>query len=679
MIDIKQRRNQEAIHSQILIEMGKFELSYTNASNYFQNMQKRNFENAFRGNHNIETETKALCDCIIPYLTQVLSDIPDTELYDDNHLKHSEAFVSEIKSRCRSLDFANSLTALQKQYKEDFSVEYFDNALMTLLNKLELIPDYTFFDEEPTWIDILSDFWIGKIAQSCKGDVWNTTKAIRFVSYKMPYSFQKEFGVSERLIEQAIADFEIEPSVILYSSHLLTDMVSVESLISEYNPTTVSVEQIGKYVEHSGYVHLPENFSYLISQCVKNKRWDLWISIWDRLYHPVLQYQLLWPNKSFSIIDNDLRASLLKCKNVLPSVSLYFHYWLKYWKECMENLYTYEEKYGWLAEQLKKEKIDAKAERESLENGMFGECNSLLEFLDKGITPLDIVKLASGINSLADTPDSNTKIVHEFIRTSLIESVCNRYQAHKFNVEGESFPQLLILSRMAVEANDADDEYLKSLWVAVESSINADDFYWSDSITSPHQHNMLCVAKLFMATHPYRVDVIDKYVAVNKVRYEGWVVKDVSRRTKMSRAECYLLCAFLMSLLTEGYYPDNDAKGKQLISIVDFAIRQDKNCDDKTLNASYQRAVLHLAKCIALQKLPSQNDIIDHQLISNLDNFTDLVTLLINSSSVLSEENKKLFKQRYDAEWKLEKQYLSSCPYKSNIEGIEKGLEKIIQ
>lgn len=230
-----------------------------------------------------------------------------------------------------------------------------------------------------------------------------------------------------------------------------------------------------------------------------------------------------------------------------------------------------------------------------------------------------------------------------------------------------------------MESTDADEDYLKSLWKAVESRINADDFYWNESITSPHQSNMLCVAKLFMVTHPYRVDVIDKYIAGNKVRYEGWVVKDVSQRTKMSRAECYLLCAFLMSLLTEGYYPDNDAKGKRLISIVDFAIRQDKNCDDKTLRASYQRAVLHLAKCIALQKLPSQNNIIDQQLISNLDNFTDLAILLINSSSVLSEENKKLFKQRYDAEWKLEKQYLRSYPYNSNIEGIEKGLEKILQ
>lgn len=660
--------------------MEKSDLLYTNATKFFQNMQRCNFEGTIDNNSKTEGETVALCECIVPYLTQVLTDIPDPELHNDNHLKHTDVFISEVKKNVRSLNFSATKTILQQSYQKKFSEKYFDCALMKLLSKLELIPDDTFIDGEPNWIDFLLEYWIPKIAQSCSIGIWNTTKAIRFVSCKMPHLFQQKFCVTGDILKQACDELEIVPKELLEKSHLLSEMVNAESLISEYNPSKISAEQIEKYVEYAGYVMLPEYISYLIFQSVIHKDWGLWVSIWNRLDHPVLQYYLLWAERTNKSIDEDIRSSLIKCKDVVPSIYLYFFHWLNSWKESIENLYSFETEYGWLAEQLKKKGIDkaAKEEIEKLESDFLDISNNFLAFLDKEIEPTSIIELVAGIRSLADIPDSTTKTAHEFIRGILIKKTCERYKNQKFIVHNQTLSQLILMASIAVESEAVDKEYLELLWQAVESNIRSSQFYWNGSIISQHQHDMMCVAELFLSTHTYQSNTINDYISENQVRFEGWGVKDINLRSNAIRSECFLLCSFLMSLLVDSYYPDLESRGRQLISIVKYAINQEKSCNDTTLCSIYQHSVLLLAKCIASQKMSEYNDVVDQLLIDGVESFVDLIELLVGSSSILSKDSGESFKMRYETEWPEEKQFLLSYQESHKVAVIETRLKKIL-
>lgn len=654
--------------------------SYTSATTYTQNLQQQEFEAHLCASADVLAEFDELHQCLFKYVNQLLTDIPDTDLYNDNHLKHTGTFVLEVRQQVLSLPFNATKALFQSTYGEDYTEEYFVNALMKVLDELELCHDYTFINNSPIWIDQLSDFCLKQTSLLCKDGIWDTTKALRFVCYKMPSIFQKEYTVSNTVLEQALSKFEVSPKDILIGSRMLHDMASVESLFQDYDPTAVSIEQIEKYVELAGYVELPHHLYYLAEQCKKLDRWDLWITLWDKLHHPILQDCLLWSCNPLSVIDDKLRAALLKCKHIKPSIYLYFHHWLKSWRDSFTNLYTFAECYGWQAQKLHASGIDAKAnaERDTLVQSFPKECNSLFAFLEGNISPSEIVCLVSNIRSLADTQESTTQKVYEFTRNSLIDELCDKYHGNKFKVEGQPLTHVFILARIALESTPPDTAYLSTLWEAVESHVFADKFYWNETITAPQQHKMFLVSQLFIATHPFQLDVINEYIDLHKVRYEGWGVKDISLRSDLCRAECFMLCVFLMSLLADGYYPDESAKHQQLLSIIRHAILQDKSCHDTILCSAYQRVVLLLAKCIASQKLPSSNAEVDKMLIEQIDNFVDLLEILINSSSVLSSENKTKFKARYDIEWKKEKQFLQSHPHRRNLVAIEKGLDTLL-
>lgn len=654
--------------------------SYTSATTYTQNLQQQEFEAHLCASADVLAEFDELHQCLFKYVNQLLTDIPDTDLYNDNHLKHTGTFVLEVRQQVLSLPFNATKALFQSTYGEDYTEEYFVNALMKVLDELELCHDYTFINNSPIWIDQLSDFCLKQTSLLCKDGIWDTTKALRFVCYKMPSIFQKEYTVSNTVLEQALSKFEVSPKDILIGSRMLHDMANVESLFQGYDPTVVSIEQIDKYVELAGYVELPHHLYYLAEQAKKLDRWDLWITLWDKLQHPILQDSLLWSCKPLSLIDDKLRAALQKCKNIKSSIYLYFHHWLKSRRDSFANLYTFAECYGWLAQKLREAGIDAKAnaERESLEKSFPEECNSLFVFLEGNISPSEIVYLVSDIRSFADVQESITQKIYEFTRNSLIDELCNKYRDKRFKVEGQPLTHLLILARIALESTTPDTAYLGTLWEAVESHLFAEKFYWNETITTPQQHNMFLVAQLFIATHPYRQNEINEYIDLHKVCYEGWGVKDISHRSDLCRAECYMLCVFLMSLLTDGYYSEEAAKEQQLLSIAKHAILQDKSCYDSVLCSAYQRAVLLLAKCIASQKLTSSNPKLDKILIEQIDNFVDMSEILINSTSVLSSENKTLFKARYDREWESEKQFLQSHPQRRNLVAIEKGLDTLL-
>lgn len=655
--------------------------SYTSATTYTQNLQQQEFELCLSAYTDVLAEIVALCQYLSKYLTQVLNLISEAELDNDNHLKQKEDFISEINQGISSVDLTHTKSLLQSTYGDDYKEEYFNNALMKILDELELCHGYTFINYSPIWIDQLSDFCQRKTSLFCKDGIWNTPKAIRFVSYKMPYIFQKEYMVTNTVLEQAISELEVSPKEILIRSRMLHDMANVESVFNEYNPAVVSIEQIEKYVELAGYVELPHHLYYLAEQCKKLDRWDLWITLLAKLHHPILQDCLLWSCNPLSVIDDKLRAALLKCKHIKPSIYLYFHHWLKSWRDSFANLYTFTESNGWQAKKLRAAGIDAKAnaERETLEKSFPDECNSLFAFLECNISPSEIVCLVSNIRSLADTQESTTQKVYEFTRNCLITELCQKYRDKKFKVEGQPLTHLLILTRIALESTTTDTTYFGMLWDAVESHVFADKFYWNETITAPQQRNMFLMAQLFIATHPYQQNDINEYIDLHKVRYEGWGVKDISQRSDLCRAECFMLCVFLMSLLADGYYPDESAKHQQLLSIIRHAILQDKSCHDTVLCSAYQRAVLLLAKCIASQKLPSSNAEVDKMLIEQIDNFVDLSEILINSSAVLSSGNKAMFKARYDREWETEKQFLQSHPQRRNLAAIERGVEYMIK
>ena len=656
-------------------------LSHTSATNYYQSIQQQEFEAHLCASKDTLAEITELCQYFSKYLTQVLDNISETELNNDNHLKHTADFISEVKQGISSVDLTRTKSLLLSIYGDDYKEEYFENALMKVLDELELCHDYTFINNSPIWIDQLSDFCLMQTSLLCKDGIWDTTKALRFVCYKMPSILQKEYSVSDTIVEQALSEFEVLPKDILIGSRMLHDMANVESLFQDYDPTSVSIEQIEKYVELAGYVELPRHLYYLAEQSKKLDRWDLWIVLWDKLQHPILQDCLLWSCNPMSLIDDKLRAALQKCKNIRSSIYLYFHHWLKIWRDSFANLYTFAECYGWLAQKLHASGIDTKAnaERETLEQSFPKECNSLFAFLEGNISPSEIVCLVSNIRSLADTQESTTQKVYEFTRNSLIDELCYKYHDKKFKVEGQPLTHLLVLTRIALESTTPDTAYLSTLWEVVEANVFADKFYWNETITAPQQHNMFLVSQLFIATLPFQLDVINEYIDLHKVRYEGWGVKDISQRSDLCRAECFILCVFLMSLLADGYYPDESAKHQQLLSIIRHAILQDKSCHDTVLCSAYQRTVLLLAKCIASQKLPSSNAEVDKMLIEQIDNFVDLSEILINSSAVLSSGNKAMFKARYDREWETEKQFLQSHPQRRNLDVIEKGVTSLIR
>lgn len=655
-------------------------LSHTSATNYYQSIQLLEFEAYLCASRDALAEITELCQYFSKYLTQVLDNISEAELDNDNHLKHTTDFISEVKQRISSVDLPHTKSLLRSIYGDDYKEEYFENALMKVLDELELCHDYTFINNSPTWPDLLSEYCLKQTSHLCKDEIWNTTKALRFVCYKMPSVFQKEYTVSDTVLEQALSEFEVFPKDILIRSRMLHDMANVESLFQGYDPTVVSIEQIDKYVELAGYVELPHHLYYLAEQAKKLDRWDLWITLWDKLQHPILQDSLLWSCNPLSVIDDKLRAALLRCKHIKPSIYLYFHHWLKSWRDSFANLYTFTESNGWQAKKLRAAGIDAKAnaERETLEKSFPDECNSLFVFLECNISPSEIVCLVSNIRSLADTQESTTQKVYEFTRNCLITELCLKYRDKKFKVEGQPLTHLLILTRIALESTTTDTTYFGMLWDAVESHVFADKFYWNETITAAQQHNMFLMAQLFIATHPYQQNDINEYIDLHKVRYEGWGVKDISHRSDQCRAECYMLCIFLMSLLTDDYYPNEAVKRQQLLSIVKHTILQDKSCHDTVLCSAYQRAVLLLAKCVASQKLPSSNAEVDKMLVERIDNFVDLSEIFINSSSVLSYENKTLFRARYDIEWKNEKQFLQSHPHRRNLVAIEKGLDTLL-
>lgn len=656
-------------------------LSHTSATNYYQSIQQQEFEAHLCASKDTLAEITELCQYFSKYLTQVLDNISETELNNDNHLKHTADFISEVKQGISSVDLTRTKSLLLSIYGDDYKEEYFENALMKVLDELELCHDYTFINNSPIWIDQLSDFCLMQTSLLCKDGIWDTTKALRFVCYKMPSILQKEYSVSDTVVEQALSEFEFLPKDILNASRMLHDMANVESLFQDYDPTSVSIEQIEKYVELAGYVELPHHLYYLAEQAKKLDRWDLWTTLWDKLQHPVLQYSLLWSCKPLSLIDGKLRAALLQCQHSRLSVCLYFHHWLKCWRKGFENLQTYTEPNGWLADRLSEHGIDRQAntERVSQEKTFPNECMELFAYMEKVVSVSDIVNMVSDIRSLADVAESTTQKVYEFTRTTLIDVMCNRYQSTKFDIGSQPLAQLLILSQMATAFDTPDSNYLKSLWDAVEARIYADKFYWNGTITASQQHNMFLVAQLFMSAHPFQQNAIDEYVERHRVRYEGWGVMDISRRSDQCRSECFMLCVFLMSLLSDGYYPDESTKNQHLHSIIKHAILQDKSCHDTVLCSAYQRAVLLLAKCIASQKLLSQNNDVDRLLIEQIDNFVDLSELFINSSSVLSEENKQLYKDRYDVEWKNEKQFLQSHSHRRNLAAIDRGVKILIK
>ena len=656
-------------------------LSHTSATNYYQSIQQQEFEAHLCASADVLAEFDVLYQCLCKYLTQVLTDIPETDLYNDNHLKHTEAFVLEVRQQVLSLQFQSTKALLQSIYGEDYTEEYFVNALMRVLDELELCHDYTFINNSPIWIDLLLGFCQKQTSKLCKDGIWNTTKALRFVSCKMPYVFHKYYSASDAVLEKASTEFEVSPNDILNASRMLHDMANVESLFQDYDPTSVSIEQIEKYVELAGYVELPHHLYYLAEQAKKLDRWDLWTTLWDKLQHPVLQYSLLWSCKPLSLIDGKLRAALLQCQHSRLSVCLYFHHWLKCWREGFENLHTYTEPNGWLANRLRElgSNVQANTERVSQEKTFPDECGELFAYMEKVVSVSDIVNMISDIRSLADVAESTTQKVYEFTRTTLIDVMCNRYQSTKFDIGSQPLAQLLILSQMATAFDTPDSNYLKSLWDAVEARIYADKFYWNETITASQQHNMFLVAQLFMSAHPYQLNAIDEYIERHRVRFEGWGVMDISHRSDQCRSECFMLCVFLMSLLSDGYYPDESTKNQHLHSIIKHAILQDKSCHDTVLCSAYQRAVLLLAKCIASQKLLSQNNDVDRLLIEQIDNFVDLSELFINSSSVLSEENKQLYKDRYDVEWKNEKQFLQSHSHRRNLAAIDRGVKILIK
>lgn len=660
--------------------MEDYVFSHSSATNYIHSKLQQEFEACLCSSSDVLVEIGALCLYLSKKLAQVLNNISEEELYNDNHLTHTDVFVSEVKQGISSLDLTCAKSLLQSTYCEDYKEEYFSNALMKVLDELELCHEYTFINNSPIWIDQFSEFCQKETAVLCKGGIWNTTKTLKFVSYKMPYAFQREYSVSDNLLEQASAEFEIAPKNILNGSHMLHDMANVESIFEEYNPSAISTKQIEKYVELAGYVEFPHHLHLLVQQCRCHDRWDLWISIWDKLQHPVLQDFLLWSCKPLIIFDDRLRNALLKVKHVAPAMKLYFHHWIKSWQEYFENLYTYEQEYTWQAKRIKNDGIDAKAkaEREVLQDSFSERCDSLFAFLTKILSSQDVVGMVSEIRSLDDAPDSVTKKAWEFIRITLTDQICSRYASQKFKVEGLPFGQLIILSRMATESVlSSDYDYLNSLWNAVESCVQAEKFYWGEKLTNQNQYSMLYVARLFLATHVSQQSPMNDYIKDHQVKYEGWGVKGISQRSDLCRSECYMLCVFLMSLID-----DNDMtlefREKQLLSIVRYAISQDKSSHDTVSCSAYQRVVLVLAKCITSQKLTSSNEKLDQFLIETIDNFIDLAEIFINSSSVLSTKNKAIFKSRYDVEWPVEKQFLQSHPHRRNFSAIEKWLNQLI-
>ena len=527
-----------------------------------------------------------------------------------------------------------------------------------IYDKLSLAERITYPMEFPSWCDMLAEYVLMMVGKKCADDGrFQDLKLITLLKEQedLAWEFYRGFRLSEDVLKQAERTLEIKPQEILGGSRTLEMSPSAYDL-SDKSKAEIMAD-LWHYEQNGGYIEFPEIIVAVARGYIDAGMEDALVALWSKLAHPTLQYGFLFyivsqPKDCLTLLE------LMK-KNGQDEVSMTLirDYWFNASVKSMENLLPFEQHKDTKDEVVAEIIPIADKVRICFEGWLKEASQKLFDYF----TAENLTKWAYAMNTLGDKPDSIYKKSYLTVLNSLKEVLDTVAAIGSFTIDTKDLSYLIYLAQKAIEAEDKGRcEQIEGVLLKLLDSGN---FGWFGNMNQEVVNQMCVLASLLHGNHTN--EDVAKMATDRLVKYEGWNVTPINNISEQTYTGSYILSVALLVESEESYFR----------RLVRQAIDQANNV---TMPSDALLAPLYVAEMVATQPRKEFRDWFEQTLLIELESFESVIKILLQAQTAMSDENKKLFVKRKDAEWGLVKQQYHTTKRQlewRNMEMMMKNLE----
>lgn len=587
----------------------------------------------------------------------------------DNKKEFSNINFSQIET---SLSKILSQNFFYKQYCESNSEK---NLFQRVLNKfVSRIFDKDGFNDEKYIIQNYIHTWLEKrlALAVVKDSRFSSVKVLLDVIEKTEMLFSFQNYLIENIPRDWIKSEEEWTNVKVNSENIWSIIRTFDkTLLDRQHIIADNIDDkiwghIHKTTRNSDYISLNREYSFK-SQLLFKKNISLWIKLWDNLQLTIIQdciFQTLHPfdPKKYLELLHILTSKKVNIGSDLNILLLIF----------ARNFF---EKSRRLTEQL-----------------------AFYENTDR-ITPTNEFLFVQGQKCYKEWLLERPKYYEEFIKTLVdqtksseiqdwifsykpnvndsqlgklyneeLELLTNTYKLHfkhKEDFDQDSLNLQKFNFYVDLIKDNESNLFVSNLLKSILSFVNSDRFFWDKSYSEIYLKSMKGIGFL-VSLDDNPVLRSQSIIRQFKITHQGWNPKGIDFNSIMKETFIYCGITFLFEYKEsfKDVVPENFFK-----EFLDILLVQNKY--SQVDNSEYYQQPLHLMLLVSSQVMPELKEYAEQELILNYDDLFSLLSILVSNKDLISNQSKKLLKDKLKIEFIFEKRKLNNKNMKEKVQKIE--------